>query len=329
MKAPNPAINPPAEPGPTLEFPMSFSWNLFRAAVASCLFLFAGLARAEEPSFELAPNNPDVLALIEVGQIIDSPLFAKITSAYPEVAKALDQPLDKTTKLTPKSFGSIFVAANTEKQDFVIVFNLTEETELDAVLSEEQQAKGTKIGEHTLYTLENGQSLVLFDETTIAVGPTKSLTAVLKRNGEAEVAESLSDAFENIDDDQQIYIVATLDKLVKQAASQIPAGLPITPEMLANLKVATFMATTDKKNLTLTAGLDCTDAETANQLKALLDLGLRAAQQDETTPPEVKQVLKSLKAKTDEETLTVNFQVGFEQLLEQFKGQINGAIGAQ
>ncbi|WP_254513930.1 hypothetical protein [Anatilimnocola floriformis] len=303
--------------------------HLFRAAIASCLVLFAGFARAEEQGLELAPNNPDVLALVEVGKIIDSPLFAKITSAYPEVAKALDQPLEKDSKLTPRSFSSIFVAANTEKQDFVIVFNLTQETEIDAVLSEEQQTKGTKIGEYTLYTLTNGQALCLVDETTIAVGPAKTLTAVLKRDDEAEVSEALSSAWENIGDDQQIYIVATLDKLVKQGASQIPAGLPITPEMLANLKIATFTANTDKKNLTLTAGLDCTNADTANQLKALLDLGMRAAQQDETTPAEVKEVLRSVKAKTDEETLTINFQVGFEQLLEQFKGQINGAIGAQ
>jgi hypothetical protein len=61
----------------------------------------------------------------------------------------------------------------------------------------------------------------------------------------------------------------------------------------------------------------------------LLDLGTRAAQQDETTPAEVKQVLRGLKSSTDEEILSVDFQLGFEQLLEQFKGQINGALGAQ
>jgi len=304
-------------------------WNLFRAVTAGCLFLFAGLARAEEQGFELAPNNPDVLALIEVGQIIDSPAFAKITSAFPEVAQALDQPLDKSTKLTPRSFGSIFVAANTEKQDFVIVFNLTEEVELDEVLSDEQQSKGTMIGEYTLYSLDNGQALCLVDETTIAVGPQKSLTAVLKRDDEAELSETLSAAWENIDGEQQIYVVATLDKLVKQGAAAIPAGLPITPEILGNLKTATFTATTDKKNVTLSAGLDCTDAGTANQLKGLLDLVLRGAQQDENTPAELKQVLRGLKPSTDEEILSVDFQIGFELLLEQFKGQISGALGAQ
>lgn len=302
-------------------------WRTFCAAtVAGCL-LIGGMLRAEEHGFELAPNNPDVLALIEVGQIIDCPAFKRIASEFPDLAKNLDQPLDKTTKLTPRNFESIFIAANTAKQDFVIVFNLNEEVELDDVLSEDQQTKGTQIGEYTLFALDNGQALCLVDEQTIAVGPTKSLTAVLKRDDEAVVSETLSKAWENIDGEQQIYVIATLDQLVKQA--DIPVGIPLTPTTLAKLKTATFTATTDKKNLTLSASLDCSDEETASQLKALLDLALQGAQQDANTPADVKAALKGIKSSTEEEILSVDVRVGFEALLEQFKGQINAALGAQ
>jgi hypothetical protein len=320
----------PAEPGhfAFLEFLMSLS-SMVRAATVGCLLLVASFARAEEQGFELAPNNPDVLGLIEVGQIIDSPAFKQFASEFPDLSKNLDQPLDKTTKLTPRNFQSIFFAANTTQQDFVIVFNLTEETEIDEVLSADQQAKGTKIGDYTLFALDNGQALCLVDENTIAVGPHKSLSAVLKRDDEAEVSETLTAAWENIDGEQQIYVVATLDKLTKQAAGSIPAGIPLTPATLAKLNTATFTATTDKKNLTLSLNLNCTDADTANQLKSLLELGLQAAQQDESNPAEVKRALKALKSSTDEEILAVDFQVGLNTILEQFKSQINGVLGAQ
>ncbi len=307
--------------------------RLFLAATACCLLLVVGFAGAAEKDteqgFELAPNDPDVLGLIEVGQIIDSPAFKQIASEFPDLSKNLDQPLDKNTKLTPRNFSSIFFAANTTRQDFVIVFNLNDETQIDEVLSEAQQAKATQIGDYTLYALENGQALCLVDENTIAVGPTKSLTEVLKRDDEATVSETLTSAWENIDGEQHIYVVATLDKLTKQVAGQIPAGIPLTPATLAKLTTATFTAVTDKKNLTLAANLDCTDAATADQLKALIDLGLQAALQDENNPTELKQALKALKSSTDEEILSVDYQVNFTKILEHFKGQINGMLGAE
>jgi hypothetical protein len=300
-------------------------------ASAVCALLVSSFARAEDDAdsnLTLAPDNSDVLAVVEFADIIKSPAFQQIAKQFPTIAKQLDQPLNKETKLTPRKIDSVFVAANTTSQDFVVVINLNDEIEIDDLLSETQQAKETKIGDYSLFALEQDQTLCLVDESTIAVGPKKTLTAVLKRGGEAKLAEVLTSAWENIDENQQISIVAKLDKVVKQNSSAIPAGLPITPEMLAKLQTLTFNATTDAKQLTLSANLDCTDAETANQLKGLLDIILKGAQQDSNTPAEIKQALRGLKSSTDEEILAIDYSTDINLLIEQFKAQINEALTA-
>lgn len=300
-------------------------------ASAVCTLLVAGLARAEDEAdsnLTLAPDNADVLAIVEVAQIVESPAFQQIAKQFPAIGKQLDQPLSPETKLTARKVDSVFVAANTTSQDFVVVINLNDEIEIDDLLSEAQQAQETKIGDYSLFALEKDQTLCLVDENTIAVGPKKTLTAVLKRDDEAKLAEVIASAWENIDEDQQISVVATLDKLVKQNSAAIPAGLPITPDTLAKLQTLTFTATTDAKQLTLSANLDCTDAETANQLKGLFDIVLKGVQQDGKTPAEIKQALRGVKSSTDEEILAIDFSTDINVLIEQFKAQINDALTA-
>lgn len=301
------------------------------AITAGTALLVAGFARAEDDvdsNLSLAPDNADVLAIIEVAQIVDSPAFQQIAKQFPAIAKQLDQPLSSEAKLTARKIDSVFVAANTTSQDFVVVINLSAEIEIDDLLSAAQQAKETKIGDYSLFALEKDQTLCLVDESTIAIGPKKTLIAVLKRDDEAKLAEVITSAWENIDEDQQISVIATLDKLVKQNSSAIPAGLPITPDMLAKLQTLTFTATTDAKQLTLAANLDCTDAETANQLKGLLDIVLKGLQQDGKTPAEIKQALRGVKSSTDEEILAIDFSTDWSVLIEQFKAQINEALTA-
>lgn len=301
------------------------------AAAAASALLVASFARAEDEAnsnLTLAPDNADVLAVIEFAQIVDSPAFQQIAKQFPAIARQLDQPLSPETKLTARKIDSLFVAANTTNKDFVVVINLSEEIEIDDLLNEAQQEKETKIGDYSLYALAQDQTLCLVDESTIAVGPKKTLTAVLKRDDEAKLAEVLTSAWENIDEDQQISVIATLDKLVKQNSAAIPAGLPFSPEMLAKLQTLTFTAKTDEKFLTLSANLDCTDAETANQLKGVIDILLQTAQKDGNTPAEIKQALRGVKSSTDEEILAVDFNTDIKVLIEQFQAQITEALTA-
>lgn len=283
----------------------------------------------DELGLALAPDNADVLAVVEVGKIIDSPAFKQLESQLPDVAKKLDEPLGKDTKLTARNIESIFVAANTTKQEFVIVITLNEELAIKDLLTADKRANATKVGDYTLYSVDNDQVICLVDETTIAIAPKKTLTAVLKRDDEAEVSDELAEAWDSIDADQHINVVATLDKLVKQGAGALPEGFPITPDVLAKLKTATFSATAQKKAFALSTTLNCTDTKTANQLKGLLDIVILGAQQDKSTSAELKQVLKALKSEADEDSLTINVNVGFDLLLEQFKGQLGDAISAE
>jgi hypothetical protein len=293
--------------------------------------LLATAARGEdEVGLALAPDNADVLAVVEVGKIIESPAFKQLESQLPDLAKKLDEPLGNDTKLTPRSIESIFVAANSASQEFVVVISLTEEMEVKDLLSADKRGQATKIGDYTLYAVENDQVICFVDETTIAIAPKKTLTAVLKRDDEAEISDELNEAWENVDADQHIYVVATLDKLAKQGAAALPEGFPIKPEVLGKLKAAAFTATASKKHFALSTTLNCTDTKTANQLKGLLDVVIMGAMQpDANTPPEFKQVLKGLKSEADEDSLTINVNVAYDLLLEQFKGQLGDAISAE
>jgi hypothetical protein len=292
---------------------------------------FAAAARGEdEVGLALAPDNADVLAVVEVGKIIDSPAFKQLESSLPDVAKKLDEPLGKETKLTPRSIESIFVAANTASQEFVIVVTLNDEIELKDLLAADKRGNATKVGDYTLYVVENDQVVCLIDETTIAIAPKKTLIAVLKRDAEAEISDELAEAWDNVDADQHVYVVATLDKLVKQGAATLPEGFPLKPEVLGKLKTAAFTATAGKKHFALSTTLNCTDTKTANQLKGLLDVVIMGSlQPDANTPPEFKQVLKALKSEADEDSLTINVNVAYDLLLEQVKGQFGDAISAE
>lgn len=298
------------------------------AAVAAFGLLFTtSTARSEDgEGLELAPNHTDVVAVIEVAKILESSAFKQLAGEFPDFAANLDKPLGKQTKLTPRDIESVFVAVNSTKQEFVVVLNLKEEFEIDDVLAKSKQGGATEIGDFTLYAIEDGQALCLVDESTIAIGPVKTLTAVLNREDAPKISAELTAAWDNIDDSEQITVIATLDKLVKQGADAIPPGLPVSPETLAKLKTATLTATTQKKLLRLTTALDCTNNATANQLKGVVDLLLQTAQQDANTPEEFKALLKGVKSSTEEEILTIGFQVEIDSLLKQFKAQILDAV---
>lgn len=299
-------------------------------AVGLSLVMFAFAVRGEdEVGLALAPDNADVLAVVEVGKIIDSSAFKHLESQFPDIAKKLDEPLGPHTKLTPRQIESVFVAVNTSKEEFVVVLSLTDEIEAKDLVAPEKLAKATKVGGYRLIPAEDNMVVCLIDESTIAVAAHKTLTAILKRDDEAEVSDELAEAWDNINADQHVNVVATLDKLAKLGAASIPEGFPITPEVLAKLKTATFSATAQKKAFALHTTLNCTDTKTANQLKGLLDIVILGAQQDKSTPDELKQVLKALKSEANEDSLTINVKIGFDLLLEQFKGQLGDAISAE
>jgi hypothetical protein len=294
------------------------------ATTALCLLTLS--AGAEEDAISLAPNNPDIVAVIQVAETLDSPSFQRIASQFPDLIK-LDEPLGKKTRLTPRDIESVVVTADTARQDFVVVFNLAREFGLDDVIDEEQRAKAEEIGDYTLYVLAEDNALCLVDEATIAMGPARSMRAILQRDDDAEISDELIAACNKIDEEQPIYVVATLGALAQRAADATAQAIPLTPETLGKLKIATITADTGENAIGIRANLSCTDPATAEQVKSLLDAVLHAARQaDANTPAEIRQTLGTVETSIDHDNLTIRFDIGLDLIVGQIKSQL--AAGA-
>jgi hypothetical protein len=138
-----------------------------------------------------------------------------------------------------------------------------------------------------------------------------------------EISDELSAAWENVDDENHFYVVATLDSLASQAAGAIPPGVPLTPDTLGKLTAATVTANLDKKQISVSATLNCTDNTTATQLKSLFDVVVMGTlQQGANTPDEAKQVLRTVKASVEDESFEISFDVGLDIIVKQIKAQV-------
>ncbi|HVX10834.1 MAG TPA: hypothetical protein VHC22_06610 [Pirellulales bacterium] len=298
----------------------------FAAAAALCLLTAAGSARAEDGPIALAPNNPDVVAVVQVADILASPAFQKITADFPEIGKKLDEPLGEKTKLTPRDIESIVVTADTAQRDFVVVINLTGEVGVEDIVEEKDRDNTETIGDYTLYIAED-KALCLVDESTLAIAPPATLRAVLQRDDDAELSAEFAAGWKNVDDDQQVYVFATLGALIPLAADAIPPGMGLTADTLAKLTTATFSANAGENQITISTDLNCTDKETATQFKTLLDTVLQGLQQPNAQiPAEAKQALTSVQSSVSEEFLTIGFDLGLDLILGQIKSQL--ATGA-
>ncbi len=310
-------------------FALSRIWSSSRALCGAAvlgLSMTSAAVLAGDDQIDLVPNNADVVAEVKVADILESPAFEKITAQFPDLGQKLDEPFGKDTKLTPRDIDSVFVAADTSSQSFVVVITLNDEVKLEDVLSADQRANAETIGDYTLNIVEADKALCLIDEYTIAAGPADTLRAVLKRNGDAKISEQLTTTWDAVGEDQQLYVVATLDSLVQQAAGALPPGLPLSPETLGKLKAISLSANAGEGNIAISADLNCSDNTTADQIRSLLNVVVQSAlQPGSNTPAEARETIRSIKSSIDGEFVTIELSIGLDVILGQIKSQL-GAI---
>lgn len=307
---------------------LRLSWRrlpLFLAVATLSLLAAPRFAAAddEEPIY-LSPDNPDVVALIKVGEILKSPAFKKAQAAFPELTAKLDEPMGKKTKLTPRDLDTVYVFADTGKKDFVVVISLKKVVDEDEFMLDEN-AKMETIGDYELYIPDEDRAMSLVDDKVIAMGPAKTMRAVLKRDDDAEISDELETAWEDVDDEQHVYAVATLGNLMKLAGAALPPGFPISPDALQKLESATVTADAGEQ-VKINTEVNCGEAALAQQLKALIDVVIQS--QAQSAPPGVKEALGSVKSGVDEEYLTVSADVGVDLILNLVKAQMGAPAAA-
>jgi hypothetical protein len=295
------------------------------AVLVAALSLFtSGFVRAEDEPTELMPDNSDVVAVIQVGRILKSPALAKVQAEFPAADAKLDEPLGPNTKLTPRQIKSVFIAGNSEKQAFVAVFTMTEDVEESDFKQDEESTKET-IGDYELVTSKNGNARCLVDDKVIAMGPVETMRAVLKRDDDAEISEELEEAWDDVDDTKPVYVVATLEALMKKAGAGLPPGFPLTPDTLAKVE-AGVLTVEPGEEISAALELWCADAATAQQVKQVVDLVVQSQAANPQTPPPVQSALGSVKTSIEEETITVSAKVGVDTILTLVKAKM--AAGA-
>jgi hypothetical protein len=301
-----------------------FSWRRFSLipALAALVLVAAprfAAAEDEEPIY-LSPDNPDVVALIKVSEILKSPGFKQAAEANPDLAKKLDEPIGKKTKLTPRDLKTIYVFGDTATKEFVAVITMSKEIDQDELTAGED-VKTEEIGDYELLVKAGqDQAMCLVDDYTLAAGPAATLRKVLKRDDDAEISDELEAAWEDVDDTQHIYVVATLGNLMKMAGATLPPNFPVTADQLQKLTAATLTAGATKGGVKIAADVNCSETALAAQLKALIDAIL--AQQAAAAPPPVQAVLGTVKTAVDEEILSLSLNVDPALIADQVKAQL-------
>lgn len=298
-------------------------------AIAALCLSTATVAGADFEPTAFAPDNADLVAVIQVAEILDSPAFKQLAAQFPEIAGKLDEPLGPRTKITPRDFESIFVAADTASKDFVAVISLANEFKADEIIGEEE-AKSETVGDYTLYIHRDDSALCVIDASTVVAGPAQTLRAVLERNDEPEISDELETAWDSVDDEQQIYIAATLGSHFVEYAGRVTSGPPFTPENLAKLKFATCTLNAGDNEISVSASVNCTDEATAERFKSLLNVIAQGSQQpDVNMPANVKYIFASIKSSVDEATLSVGFDVDLDTIVSQIRTQLAGLAPTQ
>ena len=302
-----------------------------RSSVASAVVFAAALIRvpllfaADEP-LELVPDGADVVAVVQVGAIFASPAFEKATAEFPDLKKDVAKPLGEHTKLKFNQIEKMFVAGNTESMDFVLVMTMKKPVKASDVATDDDVAV-EEIGDYELFVPKEDKGFVLIDENVVAIGPAKSLRAVLKRDAEAELDEDLEAAWNEVEEDSDLYVVAKLDGLMKKAAGGLPPGFPLQAEQLAKLHTAALLVDAETK---LPAWLDveCEDAATAQQMKQVIDAISKAMVDQGQVPPAVAKILSTMKTSVEENYLSLEAELGIDMILGLVKQQQAAADAA-
>ncbi len=292
--------------------------TIFQGMRSSCLAALlvactAGSAPAADEPLDLMVDKPDVVALVQVGELLKSPGFKQLASDKPEINAKLDEPLGKKTKLTMRDLKSVFVSAVTSKQEFAVVITTSKDIGPDDVTPDEGATKET-VGDYEVYVQADDKAVCLIDERTVMMAPTAVLKAILKRDDDAETTDEFEAVWEEVDDEKPVYVAATLGPLMQLAGAALPPNFPLAPPVLQKIRSGTLSAGASD-GVEIALDLDCTDAETAMQLKSLIDVVVQTQAGAATTPPPIRSLLGGIKAGTDEEFLTIDVKAGIDVLL--------------
>jgi hypothetical protein len=305
----------------------------FRNALALGVALLALAAPAPAAAPEkLLPGDSEIVAALNIRQMMDSALFKKYglepfkdLLKRDEAAKAIE-----ATGLDPlKDVSSLWVSSRAEITTTPkLVFALHGKFDRDKI---EKAVKGLP---GLTSTKDKDSGLTIYETPAAApgqpnlfsafAGPDAILMATSRDLlGKAAKGEKLNadmaKAMDAYTGKESIYVAGLITKEIKEQLAKQAAFKEIAPKLESVVGVVTVG---DGVDLKLT--VNCTDADTANALKALVDLIAlpllkNAAEKQAAVPDYAKDLLKQIKTTTARSSVSVSMNISADTIDKAMK----------
>ncbi len=309
------------------------------------LVMMPGCAVSELNAIELVPENANLLASIQVGQMVND---QALRGAYeevekgpdmpPEVEEALDEVLEKTgIDLRDVSQAVIFAditdmeAMDVEEYLGIIVEgSFDEELIIDRI--EENGEMDFSISEYGDYKIyidqDDGLTITLLSEKLLLLGSTKAVyDAIDVSKGEKERAGGILLDTYNRFGDVMIKFAVKVPEEARQSMAEEPVAdeMPISFEAFSDIETAGFALS--KSIDTVTIQVDChfLSAESATNARDTLSGAItffKGTIKDEQVNPLLKPLLDKIEVGIDGSWVTIDFSITLleiEELIDTFR----------
>lgn len=277
-------------------------------SVVVCWLLAAGAAQGAGP-LSYVPKDADVVALLHVGQIMESEIFAELIKQYPKLETMYDEPFGPKTKLTLADIDRFMFMANVGEKQFVLVFHTTEDIEIGDVAVDYEDYEEEDVGGEKLYVKDDEQGICVIENRGFLMGTPATLRATLAKPGRYKMAEELDDVMREFDPDElHGALAANLKRIVADNKARLTAQDPASAAAIEKLEAAAFTLVAAEK-LELELNVHCADDAAATQLKQWADALLPALVQEPNTPPVLKTLFAALQPTAADKTLSVAFEL--------------------
>lgn len=293
-------------------------------ALAGLAVLAAAQTHAAEPD-KLLPSDADVVLVVNVRQILDSPVIKKYALDQLKAGIAKDERIAKplaAAGIDPlKDVDSILIAgpANQTGADKALIvargrFDLDkiQTTATDVAKKTEGKLKIHKEGGLNVYEIkgDNKPGFMAFkDESTMVASANKDYTVeIASGKASGRPGKGLISALDKVNGKDSIWLALVISDEMKKAMAKNPQTAAIAPKLesvTASINLTDF--------LLATVLIHTSDAEAAEQVKMLVNqlkpfLAV-LAQANEEAAPIVNELLQNLKVESDKKAVSISLKV--------------------
>jgi hypothetical protein len=284
----------------------------FRVALLLTLIALgrsAVAAGAELPK-ALLPDDTNFFVFLRWSEMLKHPAFGKLRPLLPGKSDDLNAAVDQNSQITWRDFESVLIAYDPAEKEFVVICPLS--LEVDETVFVNPNEPKESVGEQVVHLRSNDRAECLVGGKTLINGKLTSVRNILKRKGDAKIAESVDAAWRGLDRSQQVAVVVTGEMLRRG----LSPTLPERSKLRGLLEKVDVLAATVGFNdpLELSFRAECDQETSAAQWKQTLDAVFKGLKSKAESPAWVE-VCDSYQSSTQKKSLTTTLKIGIDILV--------------